>query len=178
MTHFYCEVSDVSMRLGLNAAQRQQANNRLETQIRRAAIEIDQEFRYYGRDTPSASSVSGNLDGAILAGATSITLTDASSFSTSGKGDVHGDSFAWTGKTSNTLTGVTGLSSAHHNNDVVNEGEMAHVLREINADLAAALYLEDESTFQRTDGEGMRANVLRERAIEQLRRLAHLGRVM
>jgi hypothetical protein len=174
----YCTVSDVGMRLGLNAAQRQNANSRLEAQIRRAAIEIDQEFRYYGRETPADAAVTGQLDGAHLAGATSIDLVDASSFSTSGKGDIDGDSFAWTGKSGNTLTGVTNVSDGHHNHAVVSEGEMVHVLREINADLAAALYLEDESTFQRTDGEGMRANAMRERAIEQMRRLAHLGRVI
>ena len=44
--------------------------------------------------------------------------------------------------------------------------------------IAASLYLEDESTFQRTDGEAVRANVLRTRSIEQLRRLAHLGKVI
>jgi hypothetical protein len=173
----YCESIDVGMRLGLNNAQRQQAATKLESHIRRASIEIDQEFNYYGRPTPSSALVESMADGAVSAGATTITLTDASSFSTSGKGDIDGDSFAWTGKSSNDLTGVTGVSFDHHNASKVREGEMAHVLREICADIATALYLEDESTFQRDD-DGLRAGALRERAIHGLRRLAHLGSVI
>jgi hypothetical protein len=174
----YCSVIDVGVRLGLNSSQRQQANTRLLSQIRRASIEIDQEFNYYGRATPSSSIATNTLNGAISVGATTIILTDGSTFSLTGKGNIGGDSFAWTGKTSNTLTGVTGVNNDHATGVTVQEGEFAHILREICADLSAALYLEDESTFQRTEGEGMRANVLRERAIEYLRRLAHLGSVI
>ena len=57
---------------------------------------------------------------------------------------------------------------------------MAHVLREICADISAAYYLEDEAVFQAgMDFEkgGMRSNVLRQRGIDNLRRLAHLGSV-
>ena len=53
----YCESIDVGMRLGLNNAQRQQAATKLESHIRRASIEIDQEFNYYGRSTPSSALV-------------------------------------------------------------------------------------------------------------------------
>lgn len=173
----YCDSIDVGMRLGLNNAQRQQASTKLTSHIRRATIEIDQEFNYYGRATPSSALVENTLNGAVSAGATTITLTDASSFSTSGKGDINGDSFKWTGKSSNDLTGVTGVSIDHLTGVKVQEGEMAHVLREICADIATALYLEDESTFQRDD-DGLRAGALRERAIHGLRRLAHLGSVI
>jgi len=177
MAHAYCDEIDVGMRLGLNSAQRQQATTKIEIQIRRASIEIDQEFAYYGRTTPSMAIATSTLDGAVSANASTITLDDASSFSTSGKGDIAGDSFQWTGKSSNDLTGCTGISFDHNSNSAVNEGEMAHVLREICADIASALYLEDESTFQRTD-DGLRATALRERATHSLKRLAHLGRVM
>jgi hypothetical protein len=53
---------------------------------------------------------------------------------------------------------------------------MAHVLKEICADLAAAYYMEDEGTFF-TGGESMRGGMLRERGTMNLRRLAHLGSV-
>lgn len=55
---------------------------------------------------------------------------------------------------------------------------MAHILREVCADLAASYYLEDEAAFQDggIDG-GMRGNMLRERATTNLRRIAHLGTV-
>jgi len=79
----------------------------------------------------------------------------------------------------NLLTGVTGLSFDHASGVTVQEGEFAHVLREICADLAAGYYLEDESTFQEGgmfEG-GMRGNMLRERGTVNLRRLAHLGTV-
>ena len=173
----YCEVLDVGLRLGLNNAQRQQATTKIESNIRRASIEIDQEFNYYGRTTPSSAIQETTLNGAVSVGATTITLTDASSFSSAGKGDIDGDSFKWTGKSSNDLTGVTGVSFDHLTGVKVREGEMAHVLREICADISTALYLEDESTFQTSD-EGLRASALRERAIHQLRRLAHLGKVI
>ena len=73
---------------------------------------------------------------------------------------------------------MTGITIDHASGVTVQEGEMAHILREICADLAASIYLEDESTFQRTDGEGMRASALRLRTKETLTRLAHLGGVI
>ena len=50
---YYCSSSDVGSRLGLNNAQRTQASSKINAAIRRASIEIDQEFRDYGRDAPS-----------------------------------------------------------------------------------------------------------------------------
>lgn len=177
MANRYCDETDVGLRLGLNSAQRQQATTKIEIQIRRASIEIDQEFLYYGRTTPSDHIADSTLNSSISAGATTITLSDASAFSNAGKGNIDGDSFQWTGKSSNDLTGCTGISFDHHNSSKVQEGEMAHVLREICADIASALYLEDESTFQRTD-DGLRATAIRERATNHLKRLAHLGKVI
>lgn len=177
MGNRYCDDTDVGLRLGLNSAQRQQAATKIDIQIRRASIEIDQEFLYYGRTTPSDHIAETTLNGAISAGATTITLTDASAFSNAGKGDIDGDSFQWTGKSSNDLTGLTGISFDHLTGVKVREGEMSHVLREICADIASALYLEDESTFQRTD-DGLRATAIRERATNHLKRLAHLGKVI
>ena len=177
MASGYCTSDDVSIRLGLDAAQRTRAESRIDSAILRAGINIDQEFRDYGRSAPSTSIANSTLDGAISAGATSVVLNDASSFSSAGNGDIAGDSFAWTGKTSNTLTGVTGVSYDHNNNAKVYEGEMAHVLKEICADLAASIYFEDDALFHTSGGDPVRSNVLRMRATAELTRLAHLGTV-
>lgn len=177
MASTYCDETDVGSRLGLDSAQRTRAENRITSCIRRAAIEIDQMFRDYGRDVPSDHIAESTLDGAISAGATSIVLNDASGFSTAGNGNIVGDSFAWTGKTSNTLSGVTGVTFDHTNNSKVQEGEFAHVLKEICADLAASIYMEDEGLFQGNETSKTRGEIVRKRAMSSLRRLAHLGSV-
>jgi len=174
---YYCTTSDVGQRLGLDSAQRTRASSRLTSCIRRATIDIDQMFRDYGRSTPSHEVASTTLSGAISAGATSITLSDASSFSSAGNGDIDGDSFAWTSKSSNTLNGVTGVSADHASGVTVQEGEFAHVLREICADLAASIYLEDEAVFHQNPADSVRSNVLGQRGRMHLVRLAHLGTV-
>jgi hypothetical protein len=173
---YYCSTSDIGSRLGLTNAQRTQASNKLTTAIRRATIDIDQEFRDYGRDVPSREIGETTLDGAVAAGATSIVLTSGTSFSSAGNGNIDGDSFSWSGKSTHTLTGVVGISADHIDDAPVQEGEMAHVLREICADLSAAYYMEDEGSFY-TDGESIRGNSLRQRGTRNLRRLAHLGSV-
>lgn len=179
MVHlFYASTEDVGSRLALDSAQRLRANGRLTSVLRRACIDIDQMFRDYGRDVPSTYIAESTLNGAITAGATTITLSDASGFSSAGNGNIDGDSFKWTGKSSNDLTGCTGISFDHQNSTKVQEGEMAHVLREICADIAAAYYLEDESVFQTASNDGtIRGNNLRERGYMNLKRLAHLGSV-
>ena len=173
---YYCSTSDAGQRLGLNSAQRASAATRLDSSIRRASIDIDQEFRDYGRDTPSRETGETTLDGAHAACATGIDLTSRGAFGVPGNGNINGDSFAWTGKAGNQLTGVTGLSADHADGVVVQQGEMAHVLREVCADLAAAYYMEDEGTFF-TGGEALRGSTLRDRGTLNLRRLAHLGSV-
>ena len=172
----YCSSIDVGQRLGLNSAQRTAAASRLTSSIRRASIDIDQEFRDYGRDVPSRETAETTLDVAVAAGATTITLTSGTGFSNAGNGNIDGDSFAWTGKSTNDLTGVTGISADHLDNVPVQQGEMAHVLREVCGDLAAAYYMEDEGTFF-SGGDSIRGNMLRERGTMNLRRLAHLGSV-
>ena len=174
---YYCSNADVGMRLGLDSAQRTRAATRLTAAVRRGSVDIDQEFRYYGRTAPTKGIASTTLNGAIVAGATTITLTSGASFSSAGNGDVNGDSFAWTGKSTNDLTGVTGLSFDHGSGDTVTEGEMAHVLREVCADIAAAYYLEDEAVFHTSGSDPIRSNVLRERGELNLKRIAHLGSV-
>ena len=171
---YYCSQSDVGSRLGLNNAQRTQASSKLNVAIRRASIEIDQEFRDYGRDAPSRATAETTLDGAVSAGATTITLTSGTAFSNAGNGNIDGDSFVWTGKSTNQLTGVTGVSADHLDNVPVQEGEMAHVLREVCADLAAAFYMEDEGGTIMSEKGG---TVLRDRGTLNLKRLAHLGTV-
>ena len=175
---YYCSVADVGSRLGLNSDQRTRATTRITSAIRRATIDIDQIYRDYGRNVRSKSIKSTTLDAAVTAGATTVTLTSSTGFSTAGNGNIDGDSFAWTGKSSNDLTGCTGISFDHADDSPVEEGEEAHVLREICADIAAAYYYEDEATFQSPGGEGgMRGTILRERGNSNLIRLAHLGSV-
>lgn len=177
---YYCTTADVGSRLGLDSAQRSRASSRLTNAIRRASIDIDQEFLSYGRATPSREIAETTLNGGVSAGATTITLTSGTGFSSAGNGNIDGDSFAWTGKSTNDLTGVTGISFDHSTGVSVQEGEFAHVLREICGDLSAAYYLEDESVFQEGmafENGGMRSNVLRERGLTNLRRVAHLGSV-
>jgi len=177
---YYCSNNDVSDRLGLDSGQRTRAATRIDAAIRRATIDIDQEFLYYGRTTPTREIAETTLDGATAAGATTVNLTSGTAFSSAGNGNIDGDSFSWTGKSTNQLTGVTGLSADHADDVTVQEGEFAHVLREICGDIAAAYYLEDEAVFQTQGGfadGGLRSNVLRERGLGNLRRLAHLGSV-
>jgi hypothetical protein len=57
------------------------------------------------------------LDGAITSADTTIDLTDASDFASSGNIYIAGDAIAYTGKSSNQLTGVTGIQSAGHSDD-------------------------------------------------------------
>ena len=176
---YYCSTADVASRLGLDSGQRTRASTRLTSAIRRASIDIDQSFRDYGRDAPSREIGETTLNGVVAAGATTITLTSGTDFATSGNGNIDGDSFVWTGKSTNDLTGVTGVSFDHATGVTVQEGEFAHVLREICADLASSYYLEDDSVFQLggfPDG-GLRTNTLRTRGKENLTRLAHLGSV-
>lgn len=56
-------------------------------------------------------------------------------------------------------------------------GTMLAVLKEICADLAASIYLEDDAMFHTSGGDPVRSNVLRMRATAELKRLAHLGTV-
>lgn len=172
---FYCSESDVAGRLGLDAGQRTRASKRLQSVIRRATIEIDLVWKDYGRVAPSREIAESTLNGAFGASATTITLASGTAFSSAGNGNIDGDSFAWTGKTSNDLTGVTGLSADHASGVTVQEGEFAHVMREICADIAAALYMEDESAFQ--DAISPRASNLRTRSEAILHRTARLGTV-
>ena len=71
------------------------------------------------------------------------------------------------------MTGVTGISFDHADGVTVEEGQLAHVVREICADIAAGIYLEDEATHQKSDD--MRGYNMRERGYKELQRLAHLG---
>ena len=174
---YYCSNADVGMRLGLDSAQRSRAATRLTAGIRRATIDIDQEFRSYGRDTPSKGIATTSLNGVVAAEATSVVLTSGTGFTAAGNGDIDGDSFAWTGKSTHTLTGVSGISASHATGGTVTEGEMAHVLREVCADLAGAYYLEDEAVFHTAGSEPVRSNILRERGMMSLHRIAHLGSV-
>ena len=173
---YYCSVADVGSRIGLDSAQRARAESRITRHIRQSSIYIDQAFQEYGRDEPSRETAQNTLNATVSAGATTITLTDASSFASAGSGNIDGDSFTWSGKSSNDLTGCTGISFDHASGVAVQQGEFAHILREVCADLAAASYLEDEGTHQTGQDGGLRGKTLRERGDHCLTRLAHLGK--
>ncbi len=173
---YYCSIADVGSRLGLDSAQRSRASSRITRHIRHASIAIDQSFLEYGRDEPSRETGETTANGAVEAGATSLVLTSGTSFADAGSGNIDGDSFSWTGKSTHTLTGVTGISFDHATGVTVQQGEFAHVLREICADLAAGQYLEDEGTHQTGADGGLRGQAFRERGHHCLQRLAHLGK--
>ena len=174
---YYCTTADVGSRLGLDSGQRTRASTRLTAVIRRATIVIDQIIKEYGRDEPRRETAETTLDGAHAAGTTTIDLASGGAFGVPGDGNVDGDSFSWTGRSGNQLTGVVGLSFDHAGGVAVQQGTFAHVIREICADLAASLYLEDEGTHQTTQDGGLRGQTLHERAMTDLQRLAHLGDV-
>lgn len=67
------------------------------------------------------------LNGSVSIGASTIVLDDASNFSTSGTGFIEKDSFTWTGKSSNTLTGVTNVTKAHDDGAAVAENNWTTV---------------------------------------------------
>tara|TARA_Y100000592_G_C5444566_1_gene305281 strand:- start:593 stop:931 length:339 start_codon:yes stop_codon:yes gene_type:complete len=54
-------------------------------------------------------------------------------------------------------------------------GDYNATLREIAADLAASIYLEDESVFHQSGSDPVRSNVLRARVQQELTRIAHAG---
>jgi len=172
---YYCTPDEVALRLSFDSAQKVRAQTRLTSAIRRATVVIDSIFRDYGRATPSREIATTTLDGVVVAGATSITLTDSSTFSAAGSGNIDGDTFAWTANAANVLSGITGISADHASGATVEEGEMAEALRQICADYAAGLYLQDDAALASV--EPLRSPMLIERANELLFRYAKLGSV-
>ena len=71
----------------------------------------------------STITIETTLSADVVVGATSLSLTDATGFPSSGSGSINGDIFTWTGESSGTLTGIpnTGSSSlsAHNSGDYV-----------------------------------------------------------
>lgn len=63
--------------------------------------------------TLAKATVSSTVATQVNLGATTIVLADASSFPTSGTILINGDSITYTGKSTNTLTGVSGVSAQH-----------------------------------------------------------------
>ena len=53
------------------------------------------------------------LNGALTTASTSVVVDSGTDFTSSGTAEVNGDVFAYTGKSTNILTGVTGLSTSH-----------------------------------------------------------------
>lgn len=52
---------------------------------------------------------------------TTVTLTSAGDFDTTGSVDIQGDTISYTGKTGNTLTGITGITAVHSTGDEVHQ---------------------------------------------------------
>ena len=169
---YYCATSDVADRMSLSSQERLSASAKITSAIRRATIEIDQEFYDRGRSEPSKSIADNTLNGAVSAGATTVVLTSGTNFSSSGNGNIDGDSFSWTGKSTNNLTGCTGISFDHITGVAVQEGEIAHILREICADIAAGFIYEDQAVFGERD---MKANTFHQRGAAALEKIARLG---
>ena len=174
----YCSVSDVSLRLGLDSAQRTRASSRIESAIRRAAIHIDSVFRDFGRDSPGGTIVETTLSSPIdiSTDSTQMRLSSTNGFSSSGgNGSVDGDAFKYTGISGDYLTGVTGLDYDHASGSTVRFGEFAHIMLEVAADIAAGLYFQDEAVFS-SESE-MRSPMFMARGNELLYRYARLGSV-
>jgi hypothetical protein len=72
-------------------------------------------------DISFALSDDTTLDGAVAVGATSIVLRDATNWKTSGKVLLQGDIITYTGKTTNTLTGVTGVNVTHQDGETARQ---------------------------------------------------------
>ena len=172
---YYCSNDDVSLRLGLDSAQKIRAATRITSAIRRTTVYVDSIYRDYGRPTPSREIATTTLNGSVAAGATTITLTSSASFSATGNGNIDGDTFSWSGKSSNDLTGVLGVSADHATGATVEEGEMAEALRQICADYAAGIYLQDDAALASQDP--LRSPMLMDRANDLLFRYAKLGSV-
>lgn len=66
-----------------------------------------------GSNTGIYKKVSTTLNGAITTASTSIVLTSGTDFASSGTVEIEGDLITYTGKSTHTLTGVTGISFSH-----------------------------------------------------------------
>jgi len=95
---YYCSLNDVGSRLGLNSAQRSSANNKINSGIRRASIDINQEFRDYGRTAPSREQGESTTSAIANVKDTTVSVVNANDFATAGEGNIDGESFSWTGK--------------------------------------------------------------------------------
>ena len=142
---YYCSLNDVGSRLGLNSAQRSSANNKINSGIRRASIDINQEFRDYGRTAPSREQGESTTSAIANVKDTTVSVVNANDFATAGEGNIDGESFSWTGKNG----GVSALT-------IVNAGAnyQAGTLSGNPLAMAAGLAMlnaleEDTSVFQR-----------------------------
>ena len=106
---YYCSLNDVGSRLGLNNAQRSNANNKINSGIRRASIDINQEFKDYGRIAPSREQGESTTSAIANVKDTAVSVVNANDFATAGEGNIDGESFAWTGKNG----GVSALTIAN-----------------------------------------------------------------
>jgi len=80
-----------------------------------AEVFTDQTMKQSAREADVSFNVAPDttLDGAVAVGATSVVLVDATYFPSTGRAMLQGDIISYTGKSSNTLTGVTGVNVAH-----------------------------------------------------------------
>ena len=88
-------------------------------------------------------------NGVTSSGASTMNLTSAADFSTSGSGTIDGDGFTWTGKSTNQLTGVSGVSGTKADDvtviqtsttaDILSAGRIVYTSTLIPSQLVAAL---------------------------------------
>ena len=82
------------------------------------------------------------LNGAVAVSATSVILTDATNFPSSGRAFLQDDIISYTGKSSNTLTGVTGVNVAHDSGENVRAMYLLTTLAsDIDVEQIQALYV-------------------------------------
>jgi hypothetical protein len=96
--------------------------------------------------TPAGTTTS---NGVTSSGASTMNLTSAADFSASGSGTIDGDGFTWTGKSTNQLTGVSGVSGTKADDvtviqtsttaDILSAGRIVYTSTLIPSQLVAAL---------------------------------------
>lgn len=91
------------------------------------------------------TAVTDQLSGAVLAGATSITINDASTFRSKGQLLLLSDIVSYTGKAGNTFTGVTGVDVDQEDGNIVRQ---LYPLADIASDI-------DEENVQYLDINGL-----------------------
>lgn len=98
-----------------------------------------------GTNTKVYRIIRSPLNGAITTASTSVVVDDGTNFATSGTIEIEGDLIAYTGKSSNTLTGVTGISASHATDSPVRQWKA--LTTNIATRLSACMVILNENLF-------------------------------